>query len=88
MKAQPADDLDELEDMLAGLEGGSDDLDDLLDELGPPVKKSKAPAGLSAKYRQQERDELDELDALGVNTGPAANAGYTEWDRPRRVQEP
>lgn len=52
VKAKPADDLDELEDMLAGLEGGSDDLDDLLDELGPPAKKPKAPAGLSAKYRQ------------------------------------
>ena len=57
VKPKPNDDLDDLEDMLAGLEGGSDidDLDDLLDSLGPPAKQPKAPAGLSAKFRQQER---------------------------------
>ena len=40
-KKAPAamDDLDELEDMLNDLEGGSrDDLDDLLDEIAPTYK--------------------------------------------------
>ena len=45
-KARPRDDLDELEDMLDGLEGGSDDdLDDWLDELagGAPPRASNEP---------------------------------------------
>ena len=40
---RPTDDLDELEDMLDNLEGGSDDLDDLLEEFGMAAP-SKAPS--------------------------------------------
>lgn len=66
--------------MLGNLEGGSDDLDDLLDELAPAAKGPSA-AEQAAKARRQERDQLA---ALGGISG--SRDDHVQWEAAPRTE--
>jgi hypothetical protein len=70
------DDLDELEDMLNNLEGGSDDLDDLLDDIAPGYK--------AAPPRRKRSSDINLRPQQSVNTHPPASDGQgaemNNWD--------
>ena len=84
-KSRPRDDLDDLEDMLEDMEGGSDDdIDQLFNEIGAssrqPEKQSTVPKG-QRKFRLED-DLAAESGMTKPNNGGSHHGDVMdEWDQ-------